>query len=223
MTSTSPEASARDRERRRLLDATLPHVSCEGWTRTAIGMGAEDAGMVPGESARLFPGGPAEMVSFFVSQGDRAMLDELSRIDLDSMRVRERIAAAVRIRLSLAAGQREAVLKAVVLQAGPPGFKSLYRTVDAIWRVAGDTATDFNFYTKRILLAGVYTSTLLCWLDDNSQDHEATWEFLDRRIGNVMALQKLRGRTWLPRPASVIARMAHCRRPFSRRASQTAS
>ena len=223
MTSTSSGSSARDRERRRLLDVTLPHVPLEGWTRTAIGMGAKDAGMAPGESARLFPGGPAEMVSFFVSEGDRAMLDELSRIDLDSMRVRDRIAMAVRIRLSLAAGYREAVLKAVALQAGPPGLKSLYRTVDAIWRAAGDTATDFNFYTKRFLLAGVYTSTLLCWLNDTSEDREVTWEFLDRRIGNVMTLQQLKGRTWLPRPASVIARIAQCRHPFSRRASQTAS
>lgn len=191
--------SARHLERCRLLDATLPHVPFDGWTRRAIALGAEDAEMADGEGPRLFPGGPAEMVSFFVAQGDRAMVEELSRIDLESLRVRERIASAVRIRLNLVAAHREAVLKAVALQAGPTGLKALYRTVDAIWRATGDTATDFNFYTKRFLLAGVYSSTLLCWLNDTSADHAATWEFLDRRIANVMTIQKLKAGIRLPR------------------------
>ncbi len=192
--------SARDAARRRLLEAALVHVPFEGWTRTAIDMGARDAAMAPGEGLRLFPGGTRELVSFFVAEADRAMLEDLAAIDLESLRVRERVATTVRVRLQRAAAHREAVLRALPYQAGPGGVKALYRTVDAIWRAAGDTATDFNFYTKRFLLAGVYTSTLLFWLDDASEDHEATWAFLDRRIADALAIGALKGRVRFPGP-----------------------
>ncbi|MEQ8502258.1 MAG: COQ9 family protein, partial [Sneathiellaceae bacterium] len=93
---------------------------------------------------------------------------------------------------------REAVRRALGRQAAPDqaltSVLGLYRTVDAMWYAAGDTATDWNFYTKRALLAGVYASTLLYWLQDQSEDFAATWAFLDRRVENVMAIQKLRGR-----------------------------
>jgi ubiquinone biosynthesis protein COQ9 len=197
MTRKNPTQS-RDVQRRALLDATLAHVPFDGWTMAAMRAGAEDLGLDLADLARLFPGGPDEAVAFFVAEADRTMLEELARRDLGNMRHRDRIATAVRVRLEQHEGRREAIRRALALQAlphnGPGGLKSLYRTVDAMWHAAGDTSTDFSFYTKRVLLSGVYTTTLMYWLSDESEDSEATWAFLDRRIDDVMKIQKVRGR-----------------------------
>ena len=118
---------------------------------------------------------------------------------------------------SKGAGHREAlrhVLSFLALpQNAPLGLKCLYRTVDAMWRAAGDTATDYNFYTKRMLLSGVYGSTLLYWLDDESADYEDSWAFLDRRIADVMTIEKTKGRLKgffdkLPDPGELLRRCA---------------
>jgi ubiquinone biosynthesis protein COQ9 len=123
--------------------------------------------------------------------------------------VRERIAAGVRTRLALLEPHREAVRRALALLALPQnlglGLRLLYDTVDAVWYAAGDTATDFNFYTKRGLLAGVLAATTLYWLDDRSPGGEQTEAFLQRRLADVMALPKLGARLrervgWLPDP-----------------------
>ena len=183
--------------KRRILAATLPHVAFDGWSGGALLRGTRGAGFEPEMAARAFPGGPIEMVDFWIHEADRMMLDELARHDLPAMRVPERIALALRLRLMQQAPNREAVRRAMALQALPGhaagALKSVYRTVDAIWHAAGDTATDWNFYTKRILLAGVYGSTVLFWLDDKSEGFAATWEFLERRLADVMGIQKLRG------------------------------
>ncbi len=208
------ESATRHDLRRRLLAATLPHVPFDGWTRASIDAGAADAGMADGEEKRLFPKGADEMVSFFLAEGDRAMLDELSRINLDEMRVRDRIATAVRIRLEVDDGHREAVLRATAVKTGPSGARALWRTADTIWHAAGDSATDFNYYTKRLLLAGVHAATLLCWLNDDSPDRERTWAFLDRRISDVMSIGRLKPRLPRLRPGP-ITRFAMSRSPFS--------
>jgi ubiquinone biosynthesis protein COQ9 len=115
------------------------------------------------------------------------------------MKVRERIAAAVRLRLEAMAPHREAVRRTVALHMLPlyahHGLRSLYATVDAVWRGIGDTSTDFNFYTKRLLLAGVLSSTTLFWLNDRSEGHQATWGFLERRIGEVLKIGGSVGKT----------------------------
>ena len=72
------------------------------------------------------------------------------------------------------------------------GVKLLYNTVDAIWRAVGDTSTDFNFYTKRAILAGVYSTTLMRWFSDTGEDEEITNAFLQRRIDNVMQFEKFK-------------------------------
>ena len=210
---TTASASRQDL-RKRLLAATLPHVPFDGWTRASIDAGAADAGMAAGEARRLFPEGAGEMVSFFLAEGDRAMLDELSAINLADMKVRERIATAVRVRLEVDAEHREAVLRAAAMKTGPSGARALWRTVDAIWHAAGDTATDFNYYTKRLLLVGVHTATLLCWLNDDSPGRETTWAFLDRRIADVMTIGTLKARIPRLRPGP-IARFAMSRSPLS--------
>jgi ubiquinone biosynthesis protein COQ9 len=124
-------------------------------------------------------------------------------------KIRDRIKSAVRIRLERHTGEREAARRALALLALPLnaglGLKLLYKTVDAMWYAAGDTSTDFNFYTKRATLAGVYSATLLYWLNDRSDGSESTWAFLDRRIDDVMKIEELKSRvrSWTgPRRAS---------------------
>ena len=188
-----------DTRRLALLDAALRHVPFDGWTWVAIDAAARDLGMDPPEARRLYPGGPAELIRAFSGEADRRMLVELERMDLASMKVRDKVTMGVRLRLEAVAAHREAVRRALTVFAMPQnaadGLRCLYRTVDAIWYAAGDTATDYNFYTKRALLCGVYSSTLLYWLNDKSADSAATWAFLDRRIAEVLKIGGRLGKT----------------------------
>jgi ubiquinone biosynthesis protein COQ9 len=126
------------------------------------------------------------------------MLARLDDFDLPAMKVRDRITLAVRVRLEELAGYEEAVRRSVGALALPGhagrAARGIYRTVDTIWRAAGDTAVDFNFYTKRGLLAGVLAATTLYWLTDGSDGHGETWGFLDRRIAGIMRIPKLQAR-----------------------------
>lgn len=185
-------------EKQTLLAALLPHVPFDGWSARALAQAAQDAGCDAGLVTRAFPGGAAEALDFWVAETDRAMLHALESRDLAAMKVRERVKTAVMVRLELVAPHREAVRRALTLEAlpqqAPRALRQLYRTVDAIWYAAGDTATDFNFYTKRMLLAGVYAATLLHWLDDKSEGFAGTAAFLDRRLSDVMKIQQAKGR-----------------------------
>ncbi|TWB45065.1 COQ9 family protein [Nitrospirillum pindoramense] len=177
--------------RDRLMLAILPHVAFDGWSAVALRQGAADAGMGAAQLAALFPGGVADGVAQFSDWADRAMLAQLAGRDLSVMKVRTRVALAVRLRLELLSPWAEAVRRTSSFVALPThtalAARLLYRTVDAIWYAAGDQSTDFNYYTKRALLAGVQTATVLYWLGDRSPDYADTWAFLDRRIENVMA------------------------------------
>ena len=185
--------------RGRLLWATVPHVAFDGWSERALHAGATDAGIDPATAQNAFPRGAEEAVEFFSTEIDRQMLERLSAQDLAAMKVRERIILAVRTRLELLAPHREAVRRGVAFLALPRnaalGLKCLYRTVDATWYAAGDTSTDYNFYSKRIFLAGVYSATLLYWMNDSSDEFAATWAFLDRRIAEVLKVGGTLGRT----------------------------
>lgn len=182
-------------ERDRLLEYVLPHVMFDGWSRQALKHGAHDAGIAERDIDRLFPAGVKDCVEQFLDRADREMAEALAHRNLAGMRVRERIATAVRLRLETAEPHKEAVRRTLAWLALPGhggiATRSLYRTCDAIWKAAGDTSTDYNFYTKRGLLAAVYSATLLYWLNDHSGGHGETWAFLDRRIENVMQVPKL--------------------------------
>ncbi len=187
-----------DETRDKLLAATLAHVPFDGWSGRALRAAAADLGLDAALAANAFPGGPAELLDAFSAEIDRAMLAELERRDLKSMKHRRRIATAVRARLELLDPNREAVRRGLSFLALPRnaalGAKCLYRTADAIWHAAGDTSTDYNFYTKRLLLTGVYSATLLFWLGDESEGRAATWSFLDRRIEEVVRIGGTLGR-----------------------------
>ena len=182
----------------RIVESMLPHVPFDGWSLKALKAGVADAGLTPDLASRAFPGGMAEVAAHFADWSDRRMLAEFEGRDLDSQRVRERIATAVRVRLELNAPHREAIRRLLSFLALPQNAglaaRCTYRTVSATWYAAGDNATDFNFYTKRGLLAAVYSSTVLYWLADKSNGFADTWAFLERRISNVMTIPKLQAR-----------------------------
>jgi ubiquinone biosynthesis protein COQ9 len=188
-----------DTARAKLLEAILSHVVFDGWTHTALRAAAADVGIDEMQARNAFPGGPSDLVEAFSADVDRRMLEELESRDLAKMRVRDRITTGVRVRLELLAPHREAVGRGLSFLAlpihAPLAAKCLYRSVDAIWRAAGDNSTDYNFYTKRLLLSGVYSSTVLFWLNDRSADRAETWAFLDRRIENALRLGGAFGKT----------------------------
>ncbi len=181
-----------DETRDRLRAAALLHVPFDGWTGRALRAGADDLGLAPALAANAFPGGPAELLESFSAEIDRRMLAALEGCNLKAMKHRQRIATALRARLELLAPHREAVRRGLSFLALPKhaalGVICLYRSVDAIWHAAGDTSTDYNFYTKRLLLAGVTSATLLFWLYDESEGCAETWAFLDRRLGEVIKI-----------------------------------
>jgi ubiquinone biosynthesis protein COQ9 len=190
--AADPDAPLRDR----LADALAAEAVFEGWTRGALAAAARQLALPAGEADRLFPGGPVQVLTHISERADLRTVEDMEKEGVAGLKMRERIKSAVRIRLERHAGPREAVRRALALLSLPfnagLALKLLYKTVDAMWYAAGDTSTDFNFYTKRATLAGVYSSTLLYWLADRSPGSEATWGFLDRRIDDVMKIEKLK-------------------------------
>lgn len=201
-------------DRDRLVDAILPHVPFDGWSDAAFKAGADDAGIDLPRALNAFPGGMAEVLAYNHRRHDQALIERMAR-GTGAGRIRDRIADAVRQRLELAGGQREAVRAGVSFLMLPGnatlGPKLLYGTVDAIWYAIGDKSTDFSFYTKRAILAGVYSATLLYWLHDKSENHAASWAFLERRIDEVMKIPAVKGRLKsvferLPNPLHLLQR-----------------
>ena len=196
--ASDPDAPLRDR----LADALASEAVFDGWTRAALSAAARQLELPAGEADRLFPGGPVQVLTFLSERADLRMVEDMEKEGVAALKMRDRIKNAVRIRLERHAGEREAARRALALLSLPfnagLALKLLYKTVDAMWYAAGDTSTDFNFYTKRATLAGVYSSTLLYWLNDRSPGGEATWGFLDRRIDDVMKIEKLKSqvRSW---------------------------
>ncbi len=195
MTKLPPDL---DDARRVLLAALLAHVPFEGWGDGALVMAAEDLQVDAAEARLLFPAGAADMVDFYLTEGDRRMAAAIGDRDLSKLRVRDRIALAVRTRIEPDLAAPEVVRRTAIWLALPlNSFYALragYRTVDAMWAAVGDRSIDFSFYTKRTLLMGVHASTVPYALGDKSEGHEETWAFLDRRIGDVINIQIARGR-----------------------------
>lgn len=183
-----------DTVRRGLLAAALPHIPFDGWSGISLAKAARDMGVDEGTAGMAFPGGAGDLLEFFAADADSRMLARVGEMGIASMRMRDRIRTAVRTRIDVIAEHKEAERRALSYMAlpghAPLGLKLVARTVDLMWRAAGDTSTDFAFYTKRATLAAVYSSTLVHWVGDMSEDSAGTWAFLDRRIDNVMAFEK---------------------------------
>ncbi len=179
-----------------LIRALVGHVPFDGWGSKALAMAARDCGLTAAEAAVHLPGDAADQIDAWLELTDKELASALAARGLANMKIRERIATAVRLRLERAEPHREAVRRAANILAMPQHaslmFKSLWRTADTIWRAAGDTATDFNHYSKRMILSGVYSATLLYWLQDDSENYSDSWAFLDRRIAGIMRFEKVK-------------------------------
>lgn len=183
--------------RDKLLDAALNHVPFDGWGDATLAAAALDVGLCEAEARAVFPRGAVEMAAAFHARGDGAMLARMQTENLGAMRYSERVAAAVRYRLE-AVADKELVRRGTTLFAlprhSPEGARLIWGTADLIWTELGDTSDDINWYSKRAILSGVYGSCVLYWLGDTSADNAATWEFVDRRIGNVMQFEKFKAK-----------------------------
>jgi ubiquinone biosynthesis protein COQ9 len=185
-------------QREALIEAMLPDVAFDGWSRAALRAGARRIG-IPAEEARaLFPGGAADFVAGFSRWADQRLLDRLETSPLDELRISDRIAFALTTRLEIVEPWREAVRHALSVLALPQharlGLRLLYETIDGVWYAAGDRAADFSFYTKRATLAAIYAVTLLYWLEDRSAGFADTRGFIERRLAEVAALGRTRRR-----------------------------
>ena len=190
MTDPSPL----ERLRRQLALAVGENAVFDGWTRAAVDSAAEQLGIDQAQARLALPKGQAGMIDLYIQEVDRALERSFTLEALAAMKIRLRIRSLVWRRLEIMGPAREAVRSALAILAMPQNvplsLRAGWRTADLMWRIAGDTSTDFNHYTKRVTLGAVYASTLLAWLDDDSDGWADTAAFLDRRIDNVMQFEK---------------------------------
>lgn len=190
MTKTDNDPKAR------LLTAALPHVPFDGWSDVTLRAAAAETGLAEGIARAIFPRGGVDLALAYHAAGDEAMVEALAATDLAALRFRDRIATAIMLRLDCA--DRELVRRGTALFALPrhsaDGAAAIWRTTDRIWTALGDESRDANWYSKRATLSAVYGATVLYWLGDTSPEGQATRDFLDRRIEQVMGFERLKAR-----------------------------
>ena len=181
--------------RDRLLDTALPHVPFDGWSEATFRAAVADAGADMASARGACPRGAFDLALAYHRRGDEEMRRRIRAANLLDLRFRDRVAAAVRFRIE-AITDKEAVRRGTALfslpQYAPDGAKAIWGTADAIWDALGDASQDYNWYTKRATLSGVYAATVLYWLGDESPENRDTWAFLDRRIEDVMRIEKVK-------------------------------
>ena len=183
---------------RAMLAAELPrHAAFDGWTPAALAAAARVTGIDSEVAALAFPGGATDMIEAWFAHVDTAMLGDLPPEALAAMKVRARIEALVTARLAITGAEIEALRRAVAVLALPNNLGRAvrldWRAADAMWRAAGDTATDFNHYSKRAILGAVYAATVIVMLGDESAERADTAAFLSRRIEGIMRFEKTEG------------------------------
>lgn len=184
-----------DPKKTELLAAILPHVAFDGWSAAAFDAAVDEVDINPDHAKTLCPRGAVDLAILYHVDGDRAMTAAMQAEDFANLRIRDKIARAIQLRLD-AITDKEAVRRGSVLFAlphmAPDGAKLIWGTADAIWEGLGDPSRDVNWYTKRATLSGVYASVVLYWLGDDSVDGQATRAFIDRRIEDVMMIEKVK-------------------------------
>lgn len=181
--------------RDRLVEAARPHVAFDGWGEATFRAAVAESGVDPVLAGVACPRGGIDLARAFHQLCDRRMAEALAARDLTTLRFRDRVALALRLRLE-AAGEKEAVRREMTLFSLPrhaaEGTELVWGTADAIWAALGDASDDLNWYTKRGTLAGVFAASCLYWLGDESEGDAATWAFIDRRIEGVMRIEKVK-------------------------------
>ena len=180
--------------RRELALAVGENAVFDGWTRTAVDSAAGQLGIDPVQARLAMPKTQVGLIDLYLQEVDRGLAAWFTPERLEPLKIREKIRSLVWRRLEIMGPAREAVRRALAILAMPQNvplaLKASWRTADLMWRIAGDTSTDFNHYTKRMTLGAVYASTLLAWLDDQSEGWSDSAAFLDRRIDDVMKFEK---------------------------------
>lgn len=214
----APQEMTLDELRIALAPLIPAHAAFDGWSDEALAMAARELGVPPARARLAFPQGAVQMIDAWFDSVDVAMLGAFPPERITAMKIRERIRELVLFRLTSMLPHREALRRAFAILAQPHNVaaaaKLAWRAADRIWRVAGDTATDFNHYSKRALLTGVYGSTALVFIDDNSDDLADTRAFLSRRIDDVMRIEKVKaswrgGRERLPSLSRFLGRLRY--------------
>jgi ubiquinone biosynthesis protein COQ9 len=196
---TIPPAEMTVDELRLALAPLIPaNAVFDGWSDEALAMAASELGVPADRAALAFPGGPTDMIDAWFDAIDRAMaraypLDVISRL-----KIRERIRDLVLYRIEVIHPHKEALRRALAILAMPQnglaGPRLAWRAADRMWRIAGDVSTDFNHYSKRTILAGLYSATMLVYLEDATERLSTTRGFLDRRMDDVMSFEKFKAR-----------------------------
>jgi ubiquinone biosynthesis protein COQ9 len=183
-----------ERLRRQLALAVGENAVFDGWGQAAAHAAADQLGIDRGQARLAMPKGQAGLIDVYIQGVDRALDEHFTAERLAGLKIREKIRQLVWRRLEIMGPAREAVRRALAILAMPQNvplaMRISWRSVDQMWRIAGDTSTDFNHYTKRMTLGAVYASTLLVWLDDKSDEWTESAAFLDRRIDDVMKFEK---------------------------------
>ncbi|MES2045015.1 MAG: COQ9 family protein [Pseudomonadota bacterium] len=191
---TLPPDPTLDEIRAVLAPAIAANAGFDGWSDAALILAAQAEGVDVDVARLAYPGGAIDMIDAWFAAIDAAMLAVLPPDKLATMKIREKITALVEARLALLAPQREALRRALAILAMPNNLVRAarlgWRAADLMWHAAGDTATDYNHYSKRAILAGVYGATVTVLLDDESEGHAATSAFLARRIEGIMRFEK---------------------------------
>ena len=189
-----PEDPTLDEIREGLAAGIAANAAFDGWGDAARDAAADAAGLDRDVAAVAFPGGAVDMIDAWFAEIDRAMIAAVPPEKLAAMKIRAKIAALVEARLAATASNREALRRALAILAMPRnlahGARLGWHAADLMWRAAGDTATDYNHYTKRAILGGVYAATITVFLDDESERHADTRAFLARRIDGIMRFEK---------------------------------
>ncbi|MFL9839993.1 COQ9 family protein [Sphingomonas sp. ST-64] len=187
-----------DELREALAPHLAPNAAFDGWSAAAVAAAAGAIGADPDIARLAIPAKPIEMIDLWFAHVDREMGRRLPPERLATMKIREKITALVEARLDILAPDREALRRAVAILAMPQNAARAarlgWRSADAMWRLAGDTATDYNHYTKRAMLAGIYAATIAAFLSDESDGQTDSRAFLSRRIDNIMAFEKTKAK-----------------------------
>lgn len=190
------EDATLDEIRAALAGDVAANAAFDGWNVRAVEAASALHRVDPDVARLAFPGGAVDMIDAWFAAVDRAMLDRLPPDALAAMKIRERITALVETRLDVLAPTREALRRAIAILAMPQnlsaGARLGWRAADVMWRAAGDTATDYNHYTKRAILGTVYAATTQVFLNDESDGHADTRAVLARRIDGIMRFEKVK-------------------------------
>ncbi len=212
------DAASLEQLRTQLAPAIADAAAFDGWSDEAVRAAAAMQGIDPAAAVFAFSGGPMQMIEAWIASIDAAMAAALPQEQLASLKIRERIRTLVQFRLDAVATRKEALRRAQAIMAMPQNAARAlqlgWHSADRMWRLAGDTASDYNHYTKRATLGAIYGATLAVYAGDQSEDHADTRAFLDRRIDGIMKFEKAKAKWLNPQrehfsPARLLGRLRY--------------